>query len=40
MPADNLIERMEARIREAGELADAFVLDPHRPAYHFTPPSA
>ena len=31
---------MEARIREAGELAAAFARDPHRPAWHFTPPAA
>ena len=30
---------MEARIREAGELAAAFARDLHRPAYHFTPPA-
>ncbi len=39
-PADDPIERMEARIREAGDLAAAFARDPHRPAYHFTPPAA
>ena len=37
---DSPIERMEARIREAGDLAAAFARDPHRPAYHFTPPAA
>ena len=37
--ADNRIEGMEARIRAAGELAAAFDRDPHRPAYHFTPPA-
>ena len=40
MTAENRIERMEARIREAGELAAAFARDPHRPAWHFTPPAA
>ncbi len=40
MTADDPIERMEARIREAGELASAFARDPHRPAWHFTPPAA
>ena len=39
-PADDPIERMEARIREGGDLAAAFARDPHRPAYHFTPPAA
>ena len=40
MTTDNPIERMEARIREAGDLAAAFARDPHRTAYHFTPPAA
>ncbi len=40
MTADSKIERMEARIREAGDLAAAFAGDPHRPAWHFTPPAA
>ena len=40
MTAENQIEQMEARIREAGDLAAAFTRDPHRPAYHFTPPAA
>ena len=40
MTTENQIDQMEARIREAGDLADAFARDPHRPAYHFTPPAA
>ena len=40
MTDDNRIERMETRIREAGELAASYASDPHRPAYHFTPPAA
>ena len=40
MTAYDPIERMEARIREAGELAAALARDPHRPAWHFTPPAA
>ncbi len=40
MTPRNRIERMEARIREAGELASDFARDPHRPAWHFTPPAA
>ena len=40
MTSENRIERMEARIREAGDLAAAFACDPHRPAWHFTPPAA
>ena len=40
MTSRDRIERMEARIREAGELASHFARDPHRPAWHFTPPAA
>ncbi len=40
MTSENRIERTEARIREAGDLAAAFAGDPHRPAWHFTPPAA
>jgi len=40
MTTENQIDQMEARIREAGDLADVFARDPHRPAYHFTPPAA
>ena len=40
MTAGNQIERMEASIRAAGDLATAFARDPHRPAWHFTPPAA
>ncbi|MDE2811889.1 MAG: glycoside hydrolase family 32 protein, partial [Gemmatimonadota bacterium] len=40
MTTENQIDQMEARIREAGDLAAAFARDPHRPAYHFTPPAA
>ena len=40
MTAENRIERIEAQIREASDLAAALARDPHRPAYHFTPPAA
>ena len=40
MTSEDRIERMEARIREAADLAAGFARDPHRPAWHFTPPAA
>mgnify|MGYP001387223332 FL=1 len=34
------IKRTEENIRGAQELREKFQNDPHRPAYHFTPPWA
>ena len=34
------IEKTEQLIQSAQELKEKFQKDPHRPAYHFTPPWA